>query len=465
MLPTSGSTAPPGNVLGTGTGLHPAGTKGVWAVSRHSESWLFLEYMLMCAIRTSRLRVRQAWQLSPAEVVKRFENRTKGALTLYSWVDCANLDEDNSIQDVCQRGLSFSSRGMRFVFGNFSLPAFPLMNMEDAELQTCARHLGASALDGGGGGGPAKGRSARRLEIDQIAQQMRFLTAERRIYEFLLCEVGVGRGYPVETEAEANGDRFSPPVGFDSAYLKTPSVPAPRQTLALHALPALDDPATPRPADRDADESDDDDDGRAEPDRRATPRRPPKARPGLPKAAVGILPQYTFRHEYVVYDASQVVPRYLVQLEVDPSLPELFAVPLCDYCHEAPASLWCAADTARLCNDCDDVRANYIEGEQRIYSIVEQSMTELQTMSEQKMSTLLADQFEAARQRGQSEWGEQYIAYARSVLPSADFLMAWLRHCRLREEFELLGLDGSRLSELVTADMRLEGRVDILTDA
>eukprot|EP01068_Selenidium_serpulae_P005114 Selendium_serpulae@DN3877_c0_g1_i1.p1 len=353
MLPTSGSTAPPGNVLGTGTGLHPAGTKGVWAVSRHSESWLFLEYMLMCAIRTSRLRVRQAWQLSPAEVVKRFENRTKGALTLYSWVDCANLDEDNSIQDVCQRGLSFSSRGMRFVFGNFSLPAFPLMNMEDAELQTCARHLGASALDGGGGGGPAKGRSARRLEIDQIAQQMRFLTAERRIYEFLLCEVGVGRGYPVETEAEANGDRFSPPVGFDSAYLKTPSVPAPRQTLALHALPALDDPATPRPADRDADESDDDDDGRAEPDRRATPRRPPKARPGLPKAAVGILPQYTFRHEYVVYDASQVVPRYLVQLEVDPSLPELFAVPLCDYCHEAPASLWCAADTARLCNDCD----------------------------------------------------------------------------------------------------------------
>mgnify|MGYP005790075289 CR=1 FL=1 len=43
----------------------------------------------------------------------------------------------------------------------------------------------------------------------------------------------------------------------------------------------------------------------------------------------------------------QVVPNYLVLFEVDPTEPELFAVPLCDTCQDSPAAIWCPADMAK----------------------------------------------------------------------------------------------------------------------
>eukprot|EP00923_Selenidium_pygospionis_P010612 GHVN01018501.1.p1 GENE.GHVN01018501.1~~GHVN01018501.1.p1 ORF type:complete len:193 (-),score=27.54 GHVN01018501.1:352-930(-) len=112
----------------------------------------------------------------------------------------------------------------------------------------------------------------------------------------------------------------------------------------------------------------------------------------------------------------------------------------------------------------DDVRANCLEGEQRIFALAEQATNELQVLTEEKMSILLSDQLEAARQLSQIEWSKQFVKYSQSILPPADFLMAWLRHCRVREEFELLSLNTCKLGEGVVADMRLEGRVDILTD-
>eukprot|EP00923_Selenidium_pygospionis_P010609 GHVN01018498.1.p1 GENE.GHVN01018498.1~~GHVN01018498.1.p1 ORF type:complete len:461 (-),score=52.87 GHVN01018498.1:108-1358(-) len=391
--------------------------------------------------------------------------------------------------------------------------------------------------------------SGRRAELDHTARQMSFLTSERRMYEFFLCEVGVGKGYPVEDEAAANGERFTCPAGFDSAYIKHPTTLAPTETLALHLAPDnIHNPC-------------------------GSPGNQPTSTGTGGTPSLGVLPQHTFRHDYVVYDSSQVVPRYLVQFECDPTLPELFAVPLCDYCQEASATLWCSADSARLCLECDnamhthnkivtrhirvplneasrsfgkclqhpddtyelfctvcrvpvcrlcrpshlhrssvgsnepgstlidlgvgyrgalqtckephavlnrrkkrllekleevqslldDVRANCLEGEQRIFALAEQATNELQVLTEEKMSILLSDQLEAARQLSQIEWSKQFVKYSQSILPPADFLMAWLRHCRVREEFELLSLNTCKLGEGVVADMRLEGRVDILT--
>ncbi|CDJ32408.1 Zinc finger protein, related [Eimeria mitis] len=84
-----------------------------------------------------------------------------------------------------------------------------------------------------------------------------------------------------------------------------------------------------------------------------------QANRGLSMATAGVLPRHTFRQEYVVYDSSQVVPNYLVLFEVDPTEPELFAVPLCDTCQDFPAAIWCPADTAKLCEACDERLHSY----------------------------------------------------------------------------------------------------------
>lgn len=51
--------------------------------------------------------------------------------------------------------------------------------------------------------------------------------------------------------------------------------------------------------------------------------------------------------QWLIVRSIQVVPNYLLLFEVDPTEPELFAVPLCDNCQDFPAAIWCPADTAK----------------------------------------------------------------------------------------------------------------------
>lgn len=46
------------------------------AVIRYSDEWAFIEYMLQISTRTSRVKLLQAWHLSPPQVVNQFERRT-----------------------------------------------------------------------------------------------------------------------------------------------------------------------------------------------------------------------------------------------------------------------------------------------------------------------------------------------------------------------------------------------------
>ncbi|KAL8450784.1 hypothetical protein Emag_003072 [Eimeria magna] len=80
------------------------------------------------------------------------------------------------------------------------------------------------------------------------------------------------------------------------------------------------------------------------------------------------------------------------------------------------------------------------------------------------MGVVMTQQFELQRQLDMIEWGESFLRLQRSVLPPADYLAAWLRHCRLRDEFETLMGDMSDLSQMVLPNMRLDGTVEFLTD-
>ncbi|CDJ54034.1 BBOX Zn finger domain containing protein, related [Eimeria brunetti] len=80
------------------------------------------------------------------------------------------------------------------------------------------------------------------------------------------------------------------------------------------------------------------------------------------------------------------------------------------------------------------------------------------------MGTVLSQQFELQRQLGVIEWSENFIRLQRSVLPPADYLAAWLRHCRIRDEIESLSGGLSDLSSMVVPNMRLDGTVEFLTE-
>lgn len=113
----------------------------------------------------------------------------------------------------------------------------------------------------------------------------------------------------------------------------------------------------------------------------------------------------------------------------------------------------------------DGVRRNCREEEQRCYAILEEAITQLHSCTEDKMGVVLSRQLELQREVDTMEWSESFLQYLRSVLPPADFLHAWLRHCRLRDELDALAGEPSMLSRNIFPDMRLQGRVDILTDS
>ncbi|CDI84544.1 Chromosome II, complete genome, related [Eimeria acervulina] len=367
------------------------------------------------------------------------------------------------------------------------------------------------------------------------AAKAQLLSGERRIYEYFLCKVGVGHSVVMSDEREASGERTTLPPEYDSAYLQNGGA-APTETLTVF----FDDPEQSKGLSC---------------IRKAEAIR--QANRGLSMATAGVLPRHTFRQEYVVYDSSQVVPNYLVLFEVDPTEPELFAVPLCDTCQDFPAAIWCPADMAKLCEACDERLHSYnklvsrhirvplnempkpsgrckqhageeyetfctmchtpvcrmcrpnhfhadatgaassrssagactliplslaysgtLERGRQPHLILEKRRTELTqkleslqslieyfiACTEDKMGIVLSQQFELQRQLDMIEWSENFLRLQRSVLPPADYLAAWLRHCRLRDEMESLAGDFSDLSQMVLPNMRLEGTVEFLTD-
>jgi len=62
----------------------------------------------------------------------------------------------------------------------------------------------------------------------------------------------------------------------------------------------------------------------------------------------------TYQHDYIVFEAAQALPCFVVQFELDPSREEALKSPLCDMCQESTAEVFCEADEACLCRDCDE---------------------------------------------------------------------------------------------------------------
>ncbi|KAH8740302.1 zinc finger protein [Cryptosporidium ryanae] len=488
-------------------------------VQRGTEEWNLLEHYLQICCRSSRSLIQQIWHVNIGSVSTAFDRRTRDRLVLYCWVDTNELDKNNSIQDVSRRGFKIPSSGMKFTSGNIRLPGVPQASttgMKNDSNQDITSDV----------------KSLNKLDTD-------YTPSTRRLFEFFLCKVGVGCSVVKNDESEADGDRFPIPPEYDTVFLRNKQINPPSMVNSKSALNG----------ELKANEFN---------------------LSSTLALSAGVLPQHTFKHEYIIYDSFQVVPEYLIQFEYDSSSPELFIVPWCDECQDSPAILWCQADSARLCSTCDerthrhnklvtrhiripinqmprsssncpvhtmdileefctlchvpmcrlcrpshahadekitslimpinrayraqlerhnkphpsldsrkiellgklesqqlifnDIRTNMFEVEQRIYSILESSITQLQIATESKMNKILCEQLILNQLMQQVEWSEGFLQYLQSILPPADFLFAWLRHCHYREEiFQLCDILTSK--EEFFPDSKLVGRVDILSES
>ena len=67
------------------------------------------------------------------------------------------------------------------------------------------------------------------------------------------------------------------------------------------------------------------------------------------------LPPHTFTQTYIVrHPNTQVLPLFVCRFEVDTDKEEQVALAPCQNCDKAAATIWCAADSAALCPECDE---------------------------------------------------------------------------------------------------------------
>ncbi|KAJ3296182.1 hypothetical protein HK104_001869 [Borealophlyctis nickersoniae] len=118
-------------------------------------------------------------------------------------------------------------------------------------------------------------------------------TQQRTIRKAMLCRIGVGRAHVAD---EATAEACAVPEGYDSFYIHDPS------------------------KSRDAKQNG----------------------------------ENQYYHEYFIKGSNQVLPVYLIHYDYDPVKEKKSRERAnCENCEEEPATVYCSADAANLCNKCD----------------------------------------------------------------------------------------------------------------
>lgn len=105
--------------------------------------------------------------------------------------------------------------------------------------------------------------------------------------------------------------------------------------------------------------------------------------------------------------------------------------------------------------------ASYVE--ERIYQVLQEALLQLQEETQKKMSYLIGDQLELKRQYDQIQWMESFLKYQQEVLTPSDYLNAWSKHMGLRNE--VLSVSNLPILTNVQPDIRLEGKINVVTDS
>ncbi|ORM40655.1 E3 ubiquitin-protein ligase arc-1 [Babesia sp. Xinjiang] len=492
-------------------------------VVRDSDEWNTIEFALRLRCRTSRVNLLQAWNTTQPDAVSVFSRWVQSAPIIEVFINAETLDRNNTVQDVCTRGLYIGSNGFKLSIGNIQCTSLPLLRSTIRD--------GANA-EAQSGGLDDQGK----LLPPKNATTANVMYGDKRVYEYFVCDVALGKSIAASDEVEAQRLRLSMPVEYDSVYLQNSND---QKFLDVTVLPRQPDQTVS------VDHLQDD------------------------VFSKGVLPKLAFKREYIVYGASQILPKYLIQFECDAAAEETFALPLCDSCQNDAATLYCSSDDAKICMKCDEklhshkvvsrhirvplnkmprpvarcrlhpskvytmyctvchlpvcqlctsghihgkgcddegaahfipianaydaaiyemqqqssetieqrrqhlnaliqqlniiekaVEENCERVEANCYENLETTLKELHSTIQNSLEIIVAEQTENKRQLNQLEWAENFAEYIKNTLLPADYLRAWLRHCKLRNQMDPK-LSKEQMQEIFP-DIDLQGELAIM---
>lgn len=289
-------------------------------------------------------------------------------------------------------------------------------------------------------------------------------------HQFLLCTVAVGRSFVLDDPSAKREIPKSSPgtVGYDSLYIHNPAEQLSASAVALAADGSLAI-----------------EEGGAE----------------------------SYRHTYVVFDAAQVLPRYVVHFGYHPS--ERFtrqpvqSVNLAEIKAQVAAALSLLGPAAPAVTDkmlsdigatyevsmsqsqepdplleerkrairetlraIDDklktVQTNSAAVEEALYQKLQDALQQLQGETQKKLNLLLSEELELRRQLQLIEWTDSFVPVMQQSLPPMSFIAAWEKHAALRSALysQIPAAAGVsvRVLEEVQPDMRLVGHIEVVTE-
>lgn len=243
-------------------------------LNRDSDEWGPIESFLQVVFRTANISLRSLWSVSNPGVLAKFERRSRNLTAIVpTLVAAEDIGQNMTLATVCDKGFPDSQNGLRVQVGNLTLPS--------------------GFLNAGLDGSRVQGRG-------------------RRMFEYLVVKVAVGKSYVMEAPDFGAEDDLIQELGaeYDSVLIR----PGPVDH-AIHPL-------------------------------RVTSSSPAKV-------SNGFLPPHAFCQSYVLREGAQILPMYVCRFEVDTDKDEPLALEPCQNCEENPATIWCAADAAGLCPACD----------------------------------------------------------------------------------------------------------------
>eukprot|EP00747_Dinoflagellata_sp_TGD_P025560 gnl/TRDRNA2_/TRDRNA2_131337_c0_seq3.p1 gnl/TRDRNA2_/TRDRNA2_131337_c0~~gnl/TRDRNA2_/TRDRNA2_131337_c0_seq3.p1 ORF type:complete len:243 (-),score=29.40 gnl/TRDRNA2_/TRDRNA2_131337_c0_seq3:4-732(-) len=125
-----------------------------------------------------------------------------------------------------------------------------------------------------------------------------------------------------------------------------------------------------------------------------------------------------------------------------------------------PSRVWVEGQIAEMDEQLATAQKNGKATEDKAYDTVQQAIRQCQDLAEDQIASLVGDELELKRQLDQAEWLESFLEEPVKELPQADFLAAWLQHCRVREELEEFG---SFTPARVYTGLRLGGALRVST--
>lgn len=82
-----------------------------------SDEWKIIEFKLQLALGTSAVVVKKIYDISSTHLSSAFSSNAKGSIILESFLPIDQLNENNKIFKVCQKGYEFTETGMIFNVG------------------------------------------------------------------------------------------------------------------------------------------------------------------------------------------------------------------------------------------------------------------------------------------------------------------------------------------------------------